>query len=94
MPVQTAPADRLPGSADVLTRRASPAKDVGLLVLRHEVAVLSGADLVDTAVQPVDVQLGGPDRLGDGAQVFERLRQPVMPIKDSAAVERSRRLGI
>jgi hypothetical protein len=47
---------------------------------------LSGADLVDTAVQPVDVQLGGSHRLGDSVQVFERLRQPVMAIKDSAAV--------
>lgn len=42
-------------------------------------------DVLHGAVQQVDVQLGGADCLGDAVEVLQRLRQPAMPIKDSAA---------
>ena len=49
-------------------------------------SLLSGTELVHTAIQPMDDQLGGPDRLGDAMEMLQRLRQPGMPIKDSVAV--------
>ena len=49
-------------------------------------ARLRWPDVLHGAVAPVDIQLGGPDRLGNGVQVLQRLRQPVMLVKDGAAM--------
>lgn len=47
---------------------------------------LDGAEVVNAAIQPVDDHLGGTHRHADRVQVFKRIDQRIVSVKDGSAV--------